>query len=580
NIENQQIYKSKIRVSTSNFYSGIYIPRAEDVELLINDSTDFIIKDNESLLYLFEPTKKDQTISIELRLPVSSHGMYSTTQLYVGNYDSIMFVKFREINLRLFIIGLSFTIILISISLYMQKPSEKYLLPLALLALSTFGYVLLKAYPSLQNNFWSSLLLLGPVKLPMLSMDTSRLLYRLFFPILVGFLNYLLIKNFVSVKIFNIDYFFYILPISLLTLLFINDYRYSEMLLAHRIYINILESIVIIKGHYAYKNDTVLLLMGAISATGLNIFIASSGINIIPHGDVDLLFRLGGVYASSYPIAFTIAVNGIFARKYAESETLSKELNHVNKNLQKIVSERTGELKAAYENLEKEQQQKDIFITNMVHSLKSPLFSIAGFADMAQEALQVVPEQVNHFIYLIISNTDFVVKLVNNLFLALRLESGKVNYMIEKTNLCKMMEQIYNTTLPQSQEKDVHIHLEIPEHPVLIKCDFYYLTLAIQNIVDNAVRHTQNGGNITLSIADLGESVEIKVTDNGEGISDEVIDHIFERYYSYSLQGHESSGLGLTISKDVITAHQGQIFVSSKKGEGTEFVIVLKKSEP
>ncbi len=578
-IGNQKIYKTEIRISTSSMHSGIYFPLAQNAELIINDSTNRIIKENDQFTYLFEPMQGAQTISIELHLPLSSHEMFSTAQLYIGNYNSILLATYRESNLRFFVIGLSFTIALFSISLYIQKPTEKYLLPLALLAFSTLGYVLLQAFPLLQENFWVTFFFLGPIKLPFLSTETSYLLYRLGFPLLVGFLNYLLIKNFVSAKIFNINYFYYILLATLIMLFFVGEYQYPIMLLLYRIFINILESIVIIKGNYANKSDAIILLIGAISTMALNLFIASSGVNFISHGNVDLLFRLGGLYASSYPIAFTIAVNGIFARKYAESEILSEELNNLNKNLQKIVNEKTSALKNAYQRLEKEQQQKDIFITNMVHSIKTPLFSIAGYTDMAQEALQSAPEKVGHFINLINSNTDFVVKLVNNLFLALRLEYEKVNYMIEKVNLCKMIEHIYDTTLPQSQSKNIQIRLEIPDHPVLIECDLYYLTLAIQNIVDNAVKHTPEGGEILLSLIDSWQNVQILVKDNGEGISDEVIGHIFERYYSYSGQGLKSSGLGLTISKDVITAFQGQITVSSMNGEGTKFVIVFSKSK-
>ena len=68
--------------------------------------------------------------------------------------------------------------------------------------------------------------------------------------------------------------------------------------------------------------------------------------------------------------------------------------------------------------------------------------------------------------------------------------------MIEKINLCTMMQQIYNTTLPQSQIKEIAVQIELVECPVMIECDLYYLTLAIQNIVDNAVRHTPQGGEI------------------------------------------------------------------------------------
>lgn len=574
----QTVYKAKIRISTSNTYSGIYFPRSKDGSLLINNSSAHVIEENDQFIYLFEPMQNAQTISIELRLPSTTYEMYSVAQLYIGNYNTILFAGFRESNLRLFIIGLSFTIILFSASLYIQKPTEKYLLPLTMLAFSTFGYVTLKAFPTLLDKLWVSALLLGPYKLPFLSLQTSILLYNVGFPLLVAFLNYLLIKNFISVKIFKIEYFYIVAAAAVLTFVSIKLWHLSLLVLTFRIFINILECIVILKGTYKYLNDAIILVTGAVGTVALNLFIAGCGLNIIPNGNADLLFRLGGLSSSIYPIAFTIAINGIFARKYAESEILSEELNNLNQNLQIIVNERTSELKTAYQQLEQEQKQKDIFTTNMVHSLKTPLFSIAGFADMAQEALKSAPEQMSKYLDLINSNVDYVVKLVNNLFLAIRLEQDQVNYMMEKMNLNKMMDHIYNTTLTQTQQKGISLHLQTPETIQQIECDLHYLTLAIQNIADNAVRHTPSGGEIWLSLTDLGEEVQISIKDNGEGMDEAVAKHIFERYYSHSSQGNSSSGLGLAISKDVIKALDGQISVTSIQKEGTQFIIILPKT--
>ncbi len=580
NSANQKIFKSEISVVASQAFSGIYIPRAKNIEFYVNGSMENIIYENEHYIYLFEPTDTPQKVSLEMHTPLPTYELYySSYEVYVGDYDQIMFASYRESNLRLFIVGLTFTIILFSISLFVQKPSEKYLLVLAFLAYSTFGYVLLKAYPFLAENPLVGFLLMGVVKIPLLSVETSYSLYRIGFPLIVAFLNYLLLKNFVSIKVFRVDYFRIVLFSALLVTFFIGNEYFSFIILGYRFFINFLEILVIIKGDYEYKTDATILLLGAIGTLSLKLFISACGFELIPSGNVDLLFRLGGVHASAYAIAFTVAINGIFARKYAESETLSSQLNDLNKNLQQIVSERTSELETAYKSLEKEQRQKDIFTTNMVHSLKTPLFSIAGFADMAQEALETAPEKVESFINLINANTDFVVNLVNNLFLALRLENNQVNYMIEKVNLCTMMQQIYNTTLPQSQIKEIAVQIELVECPVMIECDLYYLTLAIQNIVDNAVRHTPQGGEIVLSLFDLGEQVKIVVADNGEGMSDEVIQQIFERYYSHTNNGHESSGLGLTISKDVITALGGTISAASNPMGGAEFVIVLSKEQ-
>ena len=579
NSADQEIFKAEIRVLASNAYSGIYMPLAKNVEFYVNGSMKNLIYENEHYIYLFEPSNVPQEISLEMRIPHPIHELYySTSEIYVGDYNHIIFASNRESNLRLFIVGLSFTIILFSISLFVQKPSEKYLLVLAFLAYSTFGYVLLKAYPSLEENPLIGLLLMGAVKIPFLSIETSYSLYRIGFPLIVAFLNYLLLKNFVSIKILQIGYFRIVLLSAFLVTFFIGNQYFSFIVLGYRFFINFLEIIVIIKGDYEYKTDSAILLLGAIGTLSLKLFISACSFDLVPSGDVDLLYRLGGVHASAYAIAFTVAINGIFARKYAESEILSSQLNDLNKNLKQIVSERTSELKTAYKSLEKEQQQKDIFTTNMVHSLKTPLFSIAGFADMAHEALKTSPEKVKSFIDVINANADFVVNLVNNLFLALRLENNQVNYMIEKVNLCTMMQQIYNTTLPQSQLKEITVKMELFECPIMIECDLYYLTLAVQNIVDNAVRHTPQSGEIVLSLSDWGEKVKIVIADNGEGMSEEVIKQIFERYYSYTNNGHESSGLGLTISKDVINALGGDIIATSSLEGGAKFTIVLPKS--
>lgn len=573
----QKVYSTELLVSASQANSGIYVPRTKNAELIINNSTKNIFNDQSRYIYLIMPQAKDQRILIEIHTQIKPTDEWSSVELYVGKIDSILAASQRESKLRFFIVGLSFTIILLSISLYTHKPNEKYLLPLALLAYSTLGYILLGVFPSLKENFWTNFLLLGSIKLPFLSSETSHLIYQLGFPLFLGFLNFLLIKNFVSVKIFKIDYYYYILIVALIMSIFIGSLQDAFFPQILRVFIHLLESIVIIKGDYQNKSDTFILMVGSIGTTSLNIFITGIFMDIIPHGDIDLLFRIGGVYASFYAIAITIAVTGIFARKYAESEVLREELDNLNLNLHKEVNERTNSLKLAYESLEKEQQQKDIFTTNMVHSLKTPLFAIAGYADMAQEALQSSPNKVIHFINLVNTNADFVVKLVDNLFLALRLDNKKITFMIEKMDLSTCLEQIYNTTLPQTKSKNIYFYQKVPKEPFFIECDLYYLTLAIQNIVDNAVRHTPIGGEIKLELTDLGQEIQISVKDNGEGIPEKIIQQIFERYYSYRNAGNLSSGLGLSISKDVISALHGQINVKSVLGEGTEFVISLPK---
>ena len=574
---NQQIYSTELQISIGKTFAGLYLPRAAFVELFVNYSAENNFLDGIHLIHLFEPMEQEQNILLEIHLPLDPNENISAAQLYIGKYDALINAGYTETILHLFMIGLSFTILIIIISLFLQKPSEKYLLPLAMLAYSIFGHVLLRVFPGLTEIFLVNFFLMGTIRLPFLSAEFNYFLYEMVFNCFIAYLNYLIIKNFVTVKILNIDYIYFILIGALGLILFLDESQYATAPFNFLLFIGLLVTTVIIKGDYSQKTHPITLLIGAIITMALELFIAVCGEGIIPHGNIDLMFSLGGIPPSSYAIIFTIAVTGIFARKFAESEILSVELNNLNRNLQLIVKERTSELEAAYESLENEQKQKDIFTSNMVHSLKTPLFSIAGFADMAQEALEKSPEKAKKFLDLINSNADFVVKLVNNLFLSFRLENKQVNYLFEEVNLCSMMKNIHTISLPQSQRKEIDIHLEIIDYPIYIKCDLYYLTLAIQNIVDNAIRHTPQGGEIILSLKDLEEQIQIVIKDNGEGIPDKVIDRIFDRYYSHSKKRKASSGLGLSISKDVITAFGGEIQVCNNPDKGAKFTIILQK---
>ena len=294
NSATQKIFKLEISVVASQAFSGIYIPRAKNVDFFVNGSMEDIIYENEHKIYLFEPADSPQKLSLEMRIPLPTHELYySSDEVYVGDYDQIMFASYRESNLRLFIVGLTFTIILFSISLFVQKPSEKYLLVLAFLAYSTFGYVLLKAYPFLEDNSLIGLLLMGAVKIQFLSLKTSYSLYRIGFPLIVAFLNYLLLKNFVSIKVFRVNYFRIVLLSALLVTFFISNEYFSFIVLGYRFFINFLEILVIIKGDYEYKKDATILLLGAIGTLSLKLFISACGFDLIPRGNVEFIVSSG-----------------------------------------------------------------------------------------------------------------------------------------------------------------------------------------------------------------------------------------------------------------------------------------------
>ena len=120
------IFKLEISVVASQAFSGIYMPRAKNVEFYVNGSMEDIIYENEHYIYLFEPADSPQKLSLEMRIPLPTHELYySSSEVYVGDYDQIMFASYRESNLRLFIVGLTFTIILFSSQFVCSKTQRK-----------------------------------------------------------------------------------------------------------------------------------------------------------------------------------------------------------------------------------------------------------------------------------------------------------------------------------------------------------------------------------------------------------------------------------------------------------------------
>lgn len=556
---------------------GLYLPRANNASLYINGQNQNEMGNDSHIFSALDAPLPNKPTKIELRFPTYIDGENTVAKVYIGSYATILDTIQRESNLRLLIVGISFAVLHNSISLFLQKRSEKYLLHLAVINYSTLGYIILNTFPSFQAIPWINFLLLGTIKLPIFPYIVSQNIHKIFFALLVAILNYLLLRNFVSVKIGKISYIIPIIVVAFLLLFtssFINFFVLNQ---AFFIFNNLLECIVIIKGSYQNEVDRIILTIGCIGTVAFRGFMTACGVNLIPHGDIDLLYRLGGVTVSFYSVAFSIMINGVFARKFSEAEVLAGELEKMNKNLQKTIDERVYELRQAYDRLEKEQQQKDTFVTNMVHNIKTPLFSLGGYADMARASLHTAPEKTDHFLDLINTNVDYVGNMVNNLFLALRLEYGRVHFMLENVNVCSVLEQVYNTTLALADTKGITVLFDRPDHPILIECDMYYLAQAIQNIAENAVRHTAQHGCITFSIQGSFDTVEVQITDNGEGISEDVFPHIFERYYSHLDGSASSSGLGLSIAQDIIASHHGKISVSSKVGVGTEFTISLPR---
>lgn len=222
------------------------------------------------------------------------------------------------------------------------------------------------------------------------------------------------------------------------------------------------------------------------------------------------------------------------------------------------------------ENLSKTEKLRRDFIANVTHEFRTPLGIIKGYAEALYD--DIVPlEQRKEYIQDIIEEVEKLNKLVNENLEYSKIESGNINLKFERLNLYDLLKNIIDKVKIIKGNRVIKLYGD----DVFILGDNQYLEMAILNIISNSIKHTREDGiiEIDLSIEDVPT---IKIKDNGEGIEKEHLPYIFERFYRVKEKG--VGGLGLSIAKEIIKLHNGEIEVKSKVGDGSTFIIKFKAS--
>jgi len=172
-----------------------------------------------------------------------------------------------------------------------------------------------------------------------------------------------------------------------------------------------------------------------------------------------------------------------------------------------------------------------------------------------------------------------MIQLVNDLLNVSRIENGKFGYKFEKNDFMKLLNTLVENTVLPSKERNIEVILE---NRVGTIPDFMFdpekLLIALQNIVDNAMKYTLPGGKVTIVVERQGDYIEVKVSDTGVGIPKDDIAKLFSKFFRAANVIHlqtDGSGLGLFIVKSIIMRHGGQIWVDSVEGKGTTFTVVV-----
>ncbi|MBN1678554.1 MAG: PAS domain-containing protein [Candidatus Thermoplasmatota archaeon] len=242
-------------------------------------------------------------------------------------------------------------------------------------------------------------------------------------------------------------------------------------------------------------------------------------------------------------------------------------------------------LTQAYQELERVATMKTHFIDVVSHELRTPLTVMRGYIDLMESeyAAKLDPKFASR-LRTIKSNTDRLYSLVESMLDVSRLEKGSLQMNPEPVRLDTMLEEVVNARRHEADDKKQTMVLEIDGSLPLLMADRRRLRDVFNNIVDNAIKYTQEGGRIQVCARDEGKIVHVWVKDNGIGIPLENISRLFDRFHIVTSNdlSHQVDrlGLGLPISKGIVEAHGGRIWVESQVGKGSVFHVGLPKETP
>ncbi len=259
------------------------------------------------------------------------------------------------------------------------------------------------------------------------------------------------------------------------------------------------------------------------------------------------------------------------------------------KILDALVTQRTQELnnnleenKRLYKRLIELEKHKNNYFVNLSHELRTPLNVILSIEQLLtsfnKAEIQISKEKMSEYMNTLKGNSKRLLNLINNIIDTSKIDSGFYRLNKEEVNIVTLVEDTALSMVNLAEVNGLKIIIDPEIEEVFIECDKLDIERCIINLIGNAIKFTCEGGTITISISELHKKVRISVKDTGVGIDEKYHNAIFDRFgqvYSESSEEFGGSGLGLTLTRNLINLHGGEISVVSEKGKGSEFIIIL-----
>ncbi len=218
------------------------------------------------------------------------------------------------------------------------------------------------------------------------------------------------------------------------------------------------------------------------------------------------------------------------------------------------------------------------FVANVSHELRTPIALLQGYSEAIIDDIAGSEEEKKELAQIIYEESVRMKRLVNELLDLARMEAGHTQLNMESVNMEEFTYRILRKFKGLARENSIHMIGDIDKIDRLLKVDSDRIEQVFTNLIDNAIRHTPEDGQVTLRLEPVNNGIRVDVEDTGSGIPEEDLPFVFERFYKADkarTRGRAGTGLGLAIVKNLVDAHRGKVSVHSKLNEGTTFSVFL-----
>lgn len=230
------------------------------------------------------------------------------------------------------------------------------------------------------------------------------------------------------------------------------------------------------------------------------------------------------------------------------------------------------------------EEMRNEFFGNISHEFKTPLNLILGTIQLIEKNVakgninSVNGTDLNRHTKCIKQNSYRLLRLANNIIDMTRIETGYYQLQLGNHNIINIIEEITLSVSSYMETKGINLVFDTDCEELTVACDPDKIERIVLNLLSNSIKYTDNGGEINVLINTFPSKVRVSIRDNGSGISQEKLPHIFERYVQddrkYRVKS-EGSGIGLSLVKSLVNMHDGDIYVNSELGEGSEFTFEI-----